>query len=239
MPGPGAVEEAIQAVRARIREAGVRAGRDLTRVTLVGATKTVPIETVRRAREAGLADFAENYASDLAEKASAVEARWHFVGKLQAGTASKVADHADVIHSAEPGRALRKVAGRAARAGRTIECLAQVDFTGSRQGVDPEDLAGFLVATARLDGVRVTGLMTLPPLSPDPEGARPYFARLRGLRDEVRRTWPHLEELSMGMSGDYEVAVEEGATMVRVGTALFGERSVTPGVTRRESSGGV
>jgi pyridoxal phosphate enzyme (YggS family) len=214
----------IHRVRERVADAARRTGRDPERVTLVAVTKTVPLETVQAAFELGLEDFGENYAAELARKAPSVSAAWHFLGKLQAGTAPKVADHAAVIHSGEPGRALERVAHRAERAGRRIRCLIQVDFTGRRQGVAPEELQGALERAATLRGIEVAGLMTLPPWTGDPEGSRPYFRRLRELRDGLRSTWPEVVDLSMGMSQDYEAAVEEGATMVRVGTALFGAR---------------
>ena len=201
-------------------------GRTAQDVTVVAVTKTVPVDRILAAQAAGIHDFGENYAKDLATKAAAVPGRWHFVGKLQRGTAARVADWAEVIHSAEPGGAIARVAGRAAGSGRTIDCLLQVDFTGKRQGAAPDvdALRTLLREMAGTNGVRPVGLMTVPPITPDPEGARPYFARLRRLRDELREEWPRLIELSMGMSADYPVAVEEGATMVRLGTALFGER---------------
>jgi pyridoxal phosphate enzyme (YggS family) len=217
----------LATVRSRIDGACRRAGRDPDGVILVAVTKTFPIEVVGLARAQGIEHFGENRAIDLAEKAAAVPATWHYLGKLQTGTANRVADHADVLHSAEPGRALERLAGRVARAGRTIDALAEVDFTGGiHQGVPPEGLEGFLAAASSLLGIRMVGLMTLPPAppTPDPEASRGYFARLRELRDRLAGPWPALRELSMGMSADYEVAVEEGATMVRVGTALFGPR---------------
>jgi len=225
-PVTSSIPDAVASVRERIAEACGRAGRDPAEVTLVAVTKGVGDEAIRAARDAGVTDLAENYARDLARKAEVVPGRWHFVGKLQAGTAAKVADVADVIHSAEPGRGLERVAGRAARAGRIIPCLAQVDYTGRRQGVRPEDIEAFLEAAGRMAGIRITGLMTVPPPTPIQEGARRYFAALRELRDGLLHRWPDLLELSMGMSGDYSIAVEEGATMVRVGTALFGDRPV-------------
>ncbi len=229
----GRLQRSLDEVRSRLAEACRRAGRDPGEVRLIAATKTVPAEVIAVAWEVGVQDFAENYASELAEKAGAVPgARWHFIGRLQRGTAAKVADHAAVIHSGEPGTGLEHVAGRAAANGRTIECLVQVDLTGTagaapgeRQGVDPAGLEPFLRHTGKLDGIRLAGLMTLPPFDPDPEAARAYFARLRELRDGLRDRFPGLEELSMGMSVDYTVAAEEGATMVRVGTALFGPRT--------------
>jgi PLP dependent protein len=184
----------------------------------------VPTVVVAEARAAGLEHFGENRARDLESKSSAVEATWHFLGKLQRGTARKVADHADVVHSAEPGGGLVSLARRAESAGRSIRCLAQVDFTGRRQGVAPADLERFVTETQELAGVRVVGLMTVPPPTEEQEGARPYFRRLRDLLEGLTGRWPDLRELSMGMSADFEIAVEEGATMVRIGTALFGDR---------------
>jgi pyridoxal phosphate enzyme (YggS family) len=222
------LEASISAVRAGIAAACGRAGRLAEEVVLVAATKGVPIDLIRQARASGLDQFAENYATELAAKAPQVEARWHFIGKLQRGTAARIAAHADLVHSAEPGHALERLANRAASRGVTIPCLVQVDFATTRQGVDPDGVDGFVRKAARLDGIAIVGLMTLPPLTGDPEASRPYFARLRELLDRLRKRRPGLRELSMGMSGDYEVAVEEGATMVRVGTALFGPRSAGP-----------
>ncbi len=215
---------AIDQVRGGIERACARAGRRSNEVVLVAVTKTVPIEAIRVARATGLEHFAENHANELTEKAPLVAATWHFVGKLQTGTAPRVSDHADVVHSAEPGQALERVAARAARRGKQIRCLVQVDFTGRRQGVSPKEVEEFLRTAEGLAGIELVGLMTLPPWMHDPEATRPWFARLRELRDQLRENRPGLSELSMGMSGDYEVAVEEGATMVRVGTALFGPR---------------
>jgi hypothetical protein len=221
---PDGLRRAIAAVRSGIRSACLRSGRDPGEVLLVAVTKTVPVALIEAARTEGLRDFAENYAGELAAKAPQVEARWHFIGKLQRGTVHRVADHADVVHSAEPGRALMRLAGRAASAGRLVRCLLQVDFTGRRQGVDPDEAEGVVESWTSRGGIDLVGLMTLPPWTGDPEATRPYFARLRALRDRIRQAHPEVAELSMGMSGDYEVAVEEGATMVRVGTALFGPR---------------
>ena len=134
------------------------------------------------------------------------------------------ADLAAVVHSGAPGEAVELLAHRAAERDRIVDVLAQVDFTGRRQGAGPDDVDAFVARLHELAGIRPVGLMTLPPLTADAEGARVYFARLRELRDRLRGEWPRLTELSMGMSVDYGVAVEEGATMIRVGTALFGER---------------
>jgi pyridoxal phosphate enzyme (YggS family) len=201
-------------------------GRSPEDVTLIAATKGVSVPLIQQARAAGVGHFGENYARDLAVKAVVVDATWHFIGKLQRGTARRVADHADVVHSAERGGGLAALSRGAMAGGREVPCLVQVDFTGRRQGESPEEVAAFLQASADLAGIRIHGLMTIPPPTADPEDARPYFRRLRELRDEMIERWSGVRELSMGMSADFEIGVEEGATMVRVGTALFGPRPI-------------
>ena len=223
------LSEALRAVRERIGEAARRAGRSSETVTLVAVSKTVAVQRVVEAEQAGVRDFGENHAAELRRKAPLVpSARWHFLGTLQRGTVRHVADAAVVVHSGEPGGAVEALARRSAARGRVMDVLAQVDFTGRRQGTDPADLPAFVEHLHTLGGIRPVGLMTIPPLTADPREARPYFGRLRDLRDGMVADWPGLVELSMGMSADYDVAVEEGATMVRVGTALFGHRPVPP-----------
>jgi pyridoxal phosphate enzyme (YggS family) len=231
-PGPGGRRGRTHAefrrnlaeVRAGIGSACRRSGRDPGGIRLIAVTKTVSVEGVRMARAAGIEDFGENYAKELAAKAEEVPATWHFIGRVQRGTAALIAAHAGVVHSAEPGEGLRRLASRAAASGWQMRALAQVDFTGRRQGVAPEELGAFLDDWDGVAGLDWIGLMTLPPQGSGPEDERPHFRRLRELRDLLVRTHPSLRELSMGMSSSYEVAVEEGATMVRVGTALFGGR---------------
>ena len=232
-----AVASAAERVRARIADACRRAGRKGEDVVLVAVTKGLPVSAAAAARRAGLTDLGENYASELAAKAAEVPVRWHFLGRVQRGTAAGIARHASVVHSAEPGSGIRDLSRRAG--GRPIHCLVQVDFTRRRQGVDPDRLEPFLEEASRLEGIEVVGLMTLAPWTgrPDLATARRAFARLRQVRDGLRPHWPGLRHLSMGMSADYEVAVEEGATMVRIGTALFGERPPTGGPAARTSSG--
>ena len=220
----GAVADAVREIRRRIDLACRHSGREPGSVRLIAVTKSVAVDAVRRAATAGVADFAENHAKGLAVKAPEVASTWHFIGKVQRGTAALIAAHADVIHSAEPGGGLDAVARRAETIGKRIRCLAQVDYAGHRQGAAPQDIGAFLGHLRTLPGLEVIGLMTLPPPTANPEGSRPYFARLRELRDALASSHPALQELSMGMSADYEVAVEEGATMVRIGTALFGAR---------------
>ena len=222
---PTALRERLEAVRAGIRRACERAGRDPATVLLVAVTKEVPEDVVGWAVEAGCTDLGENYVKEMATKVERYpNATWHYVGALQGSTAHRVADAADVVHSLVPGRPAARLAGRAQRDGKRITALIQVDFTGRRAGIAPSDVAEFAHQAARLDGVELRGLMTLPPEPGRPEDSRPYFRELRELRDGVRGDIAGFDHLSMGMSADYEVAVEEGATMVRIGTALFGDR---------------
>ncbi len=213
-------------VRRGIALACDRAGRDAGDVCLVAASKAVPPNAIRWARAAGVTDFGENYVKELrAKHAAAPDVRWHFIGTLQTNTAHHVAALADVVETVAGGRAAERLARRAAGAGRSIDALIEVDLTGERAGVPPEETAAMADHVATLEGLRLVGLMTIPPVMERPEGARPFYVRLRALRDRIRERHPQVLELSMGMSLDYQVAVEEGATMVRVGTALFGPRA--------------
>jgi len=227
-PAPDPIVKNLARVREAIAAAAERAGRSPSDVTLVAAAKTVAPERLRAAAEAGVTDVGENYVRELRAKVERVPGvRWHYLGALQSGTAREVADLADVVETVAGERATRRLARRAASSGRMLDALIEVDLTGERSGVGPDDLGAFADLVAGLEGLRLVGLMTLPPIPDDPEDARPWFARLRELRDRVREHHPDVLELSMGMSLDYEVAVEEGATMVRVGTALFGARPAT------------
>jgi len=195
-------------------------------------TKTVSAPAIREAIAAGAADLGENYVVELRGKRPAVDAsnvRWHYIGALQTSTAHHVADLADVVQTVAGERAARRLAGRAARHGRTLDALIEVDFTGERAGIEPESVPATADLLARLEGVRLRGLMTIAPPTHDAEGARPWFRRLRELRDALRERHPDVLDLSMGMSLDYQVAVQEGATMVRIGTAVFGARTSSPG----------
>jgi PLP dependent protein len=213
-------------VREQIAQACARSGRDVADVTLVAASKTVSATNIRRARDAGVTDFGENYVKELRAKRDAVPAaRWHFIGTLQTNTAHHVALLADVVQTIAGGRATERLARRAAEAGRVLDAMIEVDLTGERTGVAPGEALVLADAVAGLEGLRLVGLMTLPPMPERPDDARPFFVRLRELRERIRESHPHVLELSMGMSLDYGVAVEEGATMVRIGTALFGPRA--------------
>ena len=233
-----ALRERLAAVHARIAAAAARAGRAAREVTLVGVAKHQPAARVVDAVEAGLDRVGESFAQEAREKVPAVQdalrarglppPRWHFVGRLQRNKARLVAPLFDVVESVDRADLAEELARRAEAAGRRLDVLLQVNLTAEPQkgGVEPETLPGLLREAAALPALRVIGLMTVPRADPDPEASRPAFAQLRALRDALRRQagGGELRELSMGMSGDFEVAVEEGATWVRVGTAIFGSR---------------
>jgi pyridoxal phosphate enzyme (YggS family) len=219
------VIENVAAVRRAIDAACERTGRRDRDVRLVAVGKTVEPEVLAWAVEAGVEDLGENYVDELRAKHAIVHpARWHFVGNLQSRSAPRLAELVDVVQSAVPGRALERLARRAKEREETLPVLVEVDLTGARAGVDDADVADACDAIDATEGVRLVGLMTVPPPTSTVEGARPYFRRLRERRDELAVRHPNLSELSMGMSLDFQVAIEEGATMVRLGTALFGAR---------------
>jgi pyridoxal phosphate enzyme (YggS family) len=220
----------LQEVRRRIEAAARRAGRDPGSVTLVGVSKTFPPESIREAFDAGLQDLGENRVQEAREKAPLLPPgiRWHLVGHLQSNKAAHAARLFQVVHSIDSADLLGRLDQAAAAGGRRVAALVQVDLAGepTKFGAREEEIGGILEAARGTRAVTVQGLMILPPYDPDPGRARPYFRRLREILEEARRRHPGLglEHLSMGMSEDFEVAIEEGATMVRVGRALFGER---------------
>ena len=223
---PAEITERVALVRAGLAVAAAEAGRDPADVQLIAVSKRVDVAAIRSALEAGITDLGENYVAELREKARVLAdgVRWHYVGALQSSTAHHVADLADVVHTAGPAHATRRLAGRAARSGRVVDALIEVDFTGRRAGVAPDAVGAAAELVATLEGLRLVGLMTIAPPTDTAEGARPWFRRLRELRDGLGERYPGARELSMGMSVDSHVAVQEGATMVRIGTAVFGLR---------------
>jgi pyridoxal phosphate enzyme (YggS family) len=215
----------LSAIRTGIERAAERAARDPAQVLLVAAAKMVPPEAVGWVVEAGVTAVGHNYVKELrAAHRSVAGVSWHFIGTLQTHSAHHVAAFADVVETVAGGNAAVRLARRAAKAGRELDVLIEVDFTGERPGVAPEHVGTVVREVSSLDGVRLRGLMTLPPLGTHEE-ARGWFRRLRALREQIQQSSPGVVELSMGMSLDYQVAVEEGATMVRIGTALFGPRT--------------
>lgn len=230
MPGVD-IAANLARVRERIAAAVERRGPGPA-VTLIGVSKRQPVTALRAALAAGLADLGENYAQELHAKQEAPElaglpVRWHFIGALQSNKARLVVGNA-LIHTVDRASLVTAIAARARPLGRVQDVLVEVNLGGEAQkaGVEPSALPALLDAIAAQDGaLRCLGLMLIPPVD-EPERSRPYFAALRELAARGAGGRPHVElrELSMGMSGDYEVAIAEGATMVRVGTAIFGAR---------------
>jgi len=232
------VRRNVETVVSEIAAAASRVGRDPRDVSLIAVTKTVDVERIRWAVDAGVQALGENYVQELRPKHEAIPGvSWHYIGTLQSSTAHQVADHADVVQTIAGERAARRLAGRAVRSGRSLDALIEVDLTEGRAGVRPEELPAFADLVGSLEGLRLVGLMTVPPIPEDPEDSRPFFAQLRGLREALQERHPDVLESSMGMSLDYRVAVEEGATMVRIGTALFGTRAASAREQGTEGTG--
>jgi PLP dependent protein len=215
-------------VREQIARACERAGRDPATVKLVAVSKVQPVEAIREALEAGQRAFGENYAQELREKAEAIgegpSVEWHFLGALQTNKVKMVVGRAALVHTCDRPSLAQELNKRAAALGTMQRVLVEVNLAGEAQkgGMAPGELGTFLDAVGKLSALRCEGLMCIPPADED---AGKHFRRLRELRDELRgRSGAALPELSMGMSADFEAAIAEGATMVRVGTAIFGER---------------
>ncbi|MCC6859166.1 MAG: YggS family pyridoxal phosphate-dependent enzyme [Bryobacterales bacterium] len=215
------LERNLEQVRERIRSAAARAGRDPGEITLIAVSKVFPAGAIREAYALGLRDFGENYVQEFEGKAPLLRdlegARFHLIGHLQSNKARRAAELFDSIQSVDT----EKLARRLNDAGKPLEVMIEVKLSPeeSKSGLDPQAAAPLIAAVRALPNLRLRGLMTMPPWFDDPEDARPYFRRLRELAAHHGVTG-----LSMGMSGDLEVAIEEGATHVRVGTALFGPR---------------
>ncbi len=235
--GRAEIERNLEEIRERIAGACERSDRDVSSVLLVAAAKTQPVEPIRWIVERGVTAIGQNYVREMRDLHAAVPgARWHYIGALQTGSAHHVAAFADMVETLSGVRATERLARRAAEAGRTIDALIEVDFTHGRVGVDPGDVPAFADHVAGLGGLHLRGLMTIPPLGGIDDDARRWFRRLRELRDAIALNHDDVVDLSMGMSLDYEAAIEEGATMVRIGTALFGPRA-SDGGPKREPHG--
>ena len=226
------IPQRLARVRERIADAAGRAGRRPEDVRLIAVSKTHPIEAVRAAADAGQIDFGENKVQEALQKiaqSADTGLRWHLIGHLQSNKARKAAAAAGAIHAIDSVDLLKRVDQGAAEAGRTVDVLIQVDLAleDTKYGAPVDAVPAIVKAAESCTAARLKGLMLLPPLADNPEDARPWFAKLRALRDglvEGGAAAERLRELSMGMSHDFEVAIAEGATMVRVGTAIFGER---------------
>lgn len=223
-------------IRGRIESAARSAGRNPSSIRLVAVSKTFPIQAIHEAYLAGQRDFGENRVQEALQKialSTDLEIRWHLLGHLQTNKARKAGPAFAMVHSVDSVELLRKLDAAAAETGRSPELLIQVDLAGeaTKFGVPPGEVPRLFDAAQECRAARVVGLMLLPPVPETPDDARPWFRRLRDLRDGWLAdgvSASMLRELSMGMSGDFEAAIQEGATLVRIGTAIFGSRHVQP-----------
>lgn len=225
------VAENLKAVQEHIAAAAIHAGRNPSSVALVVVTKTVDIDRIREAVDAGARILGENRVQEAREKIEALGriASWHLIGRLQSNKAKYAVRLFDLIHSVDGIQLAQELNKHAAKIGKRQSILVEVNIAGETQkaGVSEQDAVSLVREAAKLPNISVEGLMIIPPYSENPEDSRPYYRRLRELAMRIREEnipGVSMRELSMGMSGDYEIAIAEGATMVRVGTAIFGER---------------
>ena len=223
------LSDRLARVEERIAAACIRAGRPREAVELIAVSKTQPPEAVAEAAALGLRVFGENKVQEARAKIPECPSNlsWHLIGHLQSNKAAWAAELFEVIHSVDSAKLIGVLNRAAEEAGRTLKILLEVNVSGesSKFGLAPDAVAPVLEAANAAPRLLLSGLMTMAPYAPEPEKARPYFRALRELRDRLaRESGTPLEDLSMGMSGDFEVAIEEGATMIRIGTLLFGER---------------
>jgi len=233
---PEAVAERVQSVRERIAQACERVGRSPDEITVVAISKTFPLQAVESGQAAGIDHFGENRARQLRDKARERpgvledgEIKWHMVGHLQRNKAKFVARHADWFDALDSPRLAKELNKRAAKNDRAVPCLVQVNITGAQQkyGLGPDDTHDYLDHCARYDHLDIRGLMALASFVDDPEDVREEFQRMRELfetYDATGNPQVEMQELSIGMSNDFEVAIEEGSTMIRLGTSIFGPR---------------
>ena len=226
------MKQRLEQVKERIRQAAESCGRDAGSVRLVAVSKTIPSGAVKEAIEAGVTILGENYVQEAREKFNALvqyPASWHFIGHLQSNKAKYAVRLFDLIHSVDSLKLARELDKQAKKVDKIQQILVQVNISAedTKSGTSAAEAPGLIVEISRLENLSIKGLMTMPPYFYQPEKVKPFFAALRILRDQIKAQAPSnvsLEELSMGMTGDFEVAIEEGATLVRIGTAIFGER---------------
>ena len=223
----------LEKVRERIAKAASRAGRNPQNIQLVAVSKTVDTERIKRAIEAGATILGENYIQESRKKIEELghSVRWDFIGHLQSNKVKYAIDLFGMIHSVDRLSLAQEINKVADKKKKKVRILVQVNISGeeAKSGIDPEGVISLVTEIAPSKNLSLEGLMTMPPYFDDPEEARPYFISLRELRDKILAENIEgiaLRELSMGMSGDFEVAIEEGSTLVRVGTAIFGERNL-------------
>lgn len=221
----------IAVINERIARAAVRAGSDPESIRLMAVSKTVEPERIRMALEAGITLLGENYVQEAREKIPSIgrAAQWHMIGHLQTNKVKYVVNLFDWVHSVDRPELAQELNKRALQNDRRLNILIEVNVSGeaSKSGIAPQQATGLARLISTLPGLSLQGLMTMPPYPDNPEDSRPYFVALRNLRDEIRKAaipGISMDELSMGMTDDFEIAIEEGATIVRVGRAIFGER---------------
>jgi pyridoxal phosphate enzyme (YggS family) len=221
--------ERLRAVQERIAAAATRAGRAEDGITLIAVSKTFPSHVIADALDAGVVDLGENRAQELKEKAAVLgpRPRWHFIGHLQTNKVRQVVGTASLIHSVDRVGLAEAIARRAETLGIAQDVLLEVNISGegSKHGVEPQGAIALALEVAAFDSLRVRGLMTIPPYPEKPEDSRPLYEDMAELSMRLRSQLPDATDLSMGMTRDFEVAVEQGATHVRVGEAIFGPRS--------------
>jgi PLP dependent protein len=226
------LKQRLEQVKARIRQAASACNRDADSIRLVAVSKTVPAERVKSAINAGVEILGENYVQEAVEKIKALvqySVSWHFIGHLQSNKAKYAVRLFDLIHSVDSIKLARELDKQAKKVDKVQQILLQVNISGedTKSGITPEEAPRLVSAISQLKNLSLKGLMTMPPYFYQPEKVQPYFAALRELRDRIEEESianGSLRELSMGMTGDFEVAIKEGATLVRIGTAIFGER---------------
>lgn len=225
------VAENLAEVEKKVCEACERAGRSREEVTLIAVSKTKPVSMIEELLPGGMRDFGENKVQELCEKYEVLpkDIRWHLIGHLQRNKVKYIADKAYLIHSVDSLRLAEAISEEGVKKGVTVPILIEVNVAGeeSKFGVTPEETESLVREIAKLPSIQIKGLMTIAPYVEDPEENRVHFSRLRQLSVDIREkniNNVNMSVLSMGMTGDYQVAVQEGATMVRVGTGIFGER---------------
>lgn len=227
------IAQNVEILKNRIQEACSRVGRKPEEVLLLGVTKTFGAEKISEACEAGLSDFGENYVQELNEKRAQLldkQIRWHFIGHLQSNKVKYIAEYIHLIQSVDNERLAEEIHKRAEKANRTIDILVEVHTTdeATKFGVVPSQTVEFVKQISKYDRLRVQGLMTMGPFSDDPNDSRPSFQQVADLKKNIEQEGIEhvaMRHLSMGMTHDFEVGIEEGATIIRIGTAIFGKRT--------------
>ena len=219
----------LRDVRARIAQAAAAAGRNAQSVTLLAVGKAQPVELLAAAADCGVADFGESYLQEALAKIAALRTRpltWHFIGRIQSNKTRPIAEAFSWVHALDRAKVAERLAAQRPREAPPLNVCLEVNIAGepSKGGVMPGELPDLAAAVARLPHLALRGLMCIPPEETEPARQRAWFARLRGLRDDLNAAGYSLDTLSMGMSGDFEAAIQEGATIVRLGTVLFGAR---------------